>query len=349
LALGWLIVTARAMVVPVRFWDAWATYAFKAKVIYSDQAITHSLFDSVGVPNYPLGIPLWEVWVTWFVGTWDDTAVKWLFPGCLLALWCLVYGALRERWPPRSAMVGTLFVAALPLVFQHGQDGYSDLHLAYFTLGSAVALSRYAVSTRTSDLVLASVFAAGSVWSRADGVMLVVCNIIVLIVLGTRAAGALSRATWVSVLTYAALPAAVWGGWELVKLYAGISSNLGVEDPTMSGLDPTRVIGEEFIKALFLSGNWLIVWPLFLIALLYRIRDACSNADMFLVWPVIGYLGGIAVLASRTELFQHIGSDAVLHRLILHVAPLAALWVAVTYGRWRGVERDVPGYSGLSR
>jgi hypothetical protein len=32
-------------------------------------------------------------------------------------------------------------------------------------------------------------------------------------------------------------------------------------------------------------------------------------------------------------------NDSVLHRLILHVAPLAAVWVVLAYGHWWGMDK----------
>jgi hypothetical protein len=63
---------------------------------------------------------------------------------------------------------------------------------------------------------------------------------------------------------------------------------------------------------------------------------------VFLIWPVLGYLGVMALLSGVTDLYQFLEVRTVLNRLILHVAPLAALWVAITYGRWWGLERLVP-------
>ncbi|MBI3606853.1 MAG: hypothetical protein HY207_02680 [Nitrospirae bacterium] len=118
LATLWGIVTVRSVLKPIQFWDAWATYGFKAKVIFLEAAIPSlTLFGwngSLNYPDYPLGVSLQEVWVSWFVGTWDDVAVKLLFPGYVLALLCLAYGSLRERWDARPAMLGTLFVGGAP-------------------------------------------------------------------------------------------------------------------------------------------------------------------------------------------------------------------------------------------
>ena len=344
LALLWLIVTGRAVLKPIQFWDAWATYAFKAKVIFLEAAIpSPALFAWGGSPNYPdypLGVSLQEVWVSWFVGAWDDVAVKLLFPGYLLSLWCLAYGSLREQWEARSAMLGTLFVAGLPLVLQHGHDGYTNLPLAYFVFGGAVALTRYVRSSDRRDLVLAAMFGAGLVWMRVDGVVFVACNALLLLVLAARRSPFLITKGWVDVAIYLSLPLLVWGGWSLAKLHIGISSTFQVDGSSVVPLfDRWSRIAVVFFRSFFLDGNWLILWALFALGVIHRWRDVVSLESLFLFWPVIFYLGGIAFLFATTGLSRFLEDGTVVHRLILHVAPLAALWVVQVFGRWWASER----------
>jgi hypothetical protein len=344
LALLWLIVAGRAVLKPIQFWDAWATYAFKAKVIFWEATIPSlTLFGWGGSPNYPdypLGISLQEVWVAWFVGTWDDVAVKLLFPGYLLSLLYLAYGSLRERWDARPAMLGTLFVAGLPLVLQHGHDGYTNLPLAYFAFGGAVALTRYVRSSDRRDLLLAAIFAAGLVWTRVDGVVFVACNALLLLVLAARRSAFLMTNTRTDVSIYLSLPLLVWVAWSLVKLHFEISSTFQVDGSSaVPLLDRSSRIVSVFFRSFFLDGNWLILWALFALAGIYRWRDVVSLESLFLFWPVIFYLGSIASLFATTGLFRFLEDGTVVDRLILHVAPLAALWVVQVFGRWWASER----------
>lgn len=335
------VVTVRAVLKPIQFWDAWATHGFKAKVIFGEAAIPSlTLFGwngSLNYPDYPLSVSLQEVWVSWFVGTWDDVAVKLLFPGYVLSLLCLVYGALRERWDARLAMFGTLFVGGLPLLLQHGHDGYTDLPLAYFALGGAIALTRYVSSDDRRDLFLAAVLAVGLVWTRTDGVILVVCNALLLVGLAARRSELAAKKAWTAVSIYLALPVLVWVTWTLIKLHLGISASFRADGSSVVPLfDRWSKIAWVFFRAFFLEGNWLILWALFAFACVYRYRETMAAESMFLFWPVVVYLGAIALLFATTGLFRFVEDGTVLHRLILHVAPLAALWVATVFGRWLG-------------
>ncbi len=333
------IVAARAVVKPVRFWDAWAAYAFKAKVMYLEETIPRAMFKFAVAPNYPVGISLQEVWISWFIGSWDDVGIKWLFPAYLFALLFLVYGSLRERWSGRAAMIGTLFVSGLPFLLQHGQDGYTDLPFAYFALGSSVALTRYVVGRDFRDRLLASVLSAGLVFIREDGVILVACYAAVLGLWSARRVGVAVRQAVRDVSPYLLAPVVVWGTWTLAKLSMGIPSSLHGEGmAAITSLDRWLRIIKMFFSAFFLGGNWLILWPLFLLACVYRWRSLFLSESLFLFWPVIAYLASIGMLFASTDLFLFLEDQTVLNRMILHVAPMAALWVALVFGRWYGLE-----------
>jgi hypothetical protein len=238
------------------------------------------------------------------------------------------------------AMGGTLFVASLPLLLQHGQDGYTDLPLAYFVTAGAIALARYTRGRRVRDLILASVMAGGMVWTREDAAILVVINGALVLYDRTRPRHGRTRHAWVDLARYLGAPGLIWGTWALAKSWMTISSNLAV--PPLDLAIPVErfwVAFEAMVTALFLEGNWMILWALVVVALVDPDGKRSSQDARFFLWPVILYLGVVAVLTAGTALFEFVEVRTVLNRLILHVAPLAALWVAITYGRWWGLER----------
>lgn len=328
------LVMVRVLIKPIRAWDAWAVYARKAKTIYFEAGIPRSMFESVGVPNYPLGLPLQEVWIAWFAGSWDDIAVKLLFPGYLLALCLIVYGTVREWLGPRAGMVGALFVAALPLMLQHAQEAYTDLPLAYFVLAGAVALACYGRSGSRSALVLASVFGVGAIWMREDGVLVVAANAAVLGAVLAWAGRLSTRSGRADLALFLAPGVTVWLVWALVKIRLGISSNL-VMDADAWTMFVTRLptVMEALVQCLFLDGNWLILWALFFPAILFEFGATVRRDWVFLVWPMMLYLVAVVALALATPMFDYLRDKTVLSRLVLHVAPLGALWVVLAYGR----------------
>ncbi len=331
----WLVVAVRSIVKPILGWDALASYSLKARVIFAEGAVPASMFEWISTPNYPLGVPLQEVWVAWFVGSWDEVAVKLLFPAYVLALWFVVYGALRERFPARHSIAGTLFVATLPLVLQHGQDAYLDLPLAYFVLAGQVAMTRYAGTGRGAPLCLASACAVGATWTREDGLIPVLVNGLLLAWWIARSGRLLTWSGWRDLGAYLGPSVVMWFVWSLTKARLGVSSNL-----TMFGFsqvfdpDRFRIVVTALVRGLFLQGNWLILWALFIVGWMYSFSWRPATDDLFLAWPVVLFFAAIVVLAQTTTLFDYLDDETVLNRLVLHVAPLAALWVALAYGRW---------------
>jgi hypothetical protein len=97
----------------------------------------------------------------------------------------------------------------------------------------------------------------------------------------------------------------------------------------VSGADRVWPVATALGQALFMSGNWIIVWTLFVVAFLIRFRSTFDVENIFFSWPVVIYLFFLAWLFVRNEwMFQFLADNTLLHRWILHVAPLAALWVA---------------------
>lgn len=332
----WGIVAVRATIKPLSVGDAWSTYGFKAKAIFVERSISELVLRAVEPANYPLAVPLQEVWISWMAGAWNDWAVKLLYPGYLLAMILLVYGFLKEYVAPWIAMAGGLFVESLPLVLQHAQEGYADLPFAYLVVASSVALSRYAVLSEDAYLIVGGLCTAGAIWTREDGGVIFGTQTVLLVVFTVRRFGFRFWSLRHTLLLYGAFPIMVWGVWFLTKLALGLSSNLTVYAGDLSFIVRLKSTIVAYLLALYVYGNWLILWVLVPFTISYLGRRSLKWDSLFLLWPVAIYLGFVAVVSIGTELFQFVNANTVLSRLILHVAPLAALWVALEWGRFYG-------------
>jgi hypothetical protein len=125
--------------------------------------------------------------------------------------------------------------------------------------------------------------------------------------------------------------AVVWGVWAAVRPRSGFETVL-ISDLSMmsTSLDRIVPVAASFGESLFISGNWMIVWTLFFVAFLLRFRSTFEVEHIFLVWPVVIYLVVFAgIFVTKEWMYRYLDDQTLLHRLILHVAPMAALWVAV--------------------
>jgi hypothetical protein len=316
-----VITLARTWVRPITGWDVWAVYAIKAKMIYATEAIPLGLLGTVNTPNYPLGPPIQQVWAALVAGSWNETAIKLAVWGYFPAMCLVAYGTLRGTFSPSVALLGTLFVGALPLMVQHSQEPYTNLPLAYFVLGQGVALTHYVRGRSRHGLLVAAVFGVGAVLTRVEGALFVMTNVVLL--------------TYMKVpgkdrLAYLGPAAVVWGVWAVVRPRLGFETVL-ISDLSMISSSADRVwpVAAALGQSLFMSGNWMIVWTVFIVAFLMRFRSTFDAENIFFTWPVVTYLFVVAWFFVTNEgMLKYLSDQTLLHRLILHVAPLAALWVA---------------------
>lgn len=315
------ITLSRTWVRPITGWDVWAVYAVKAKMIYATEAISLGLLGTVNTPNYPLGPPIQQVWAALVAGSWNETAVKLAVWGYYPAMCLVAYGTLRAKFAPSVALVGTLFVGAIPLMVQHSQEPYTNLPLAYFVLGQGVALTHYVRNRSRHGLFMAAVFGAGAVLTRVEGALFVITNVILL--------------TYMKIpgkhrLVYVGPAAVVWSVWAVVRPRMGFETVVMSDLSTIaSSADRVWPVAAALGQSLFMSGNWMMVWTVFIVVFLMRFRSTFDAEHIFFAWPVVTYLGVVAWLFVTNEgMLKYLSDQTLLHRLIIHVAPLAALWVA---------------------
>lgn len=97
-----------------------------------------------------------------------------LFMGCLGALFSLLtFHLLRSRFGFIESLTGALLCAALPVVQQSSGMVMSDLLLAVFCLGAALAFSRYLVSGRPRHSFAFGVLASLAIMTKGSGMLLV--------------------------------------------------------------------------------------------------------------------------------------------------------------------------------
>src|SRR5207249_713728 len=143
---------------PLYPWDAWTQWATKARVWYEFRhivpfvqwpewiATTGTFIDAA--PHYPATMPLLQVWSCIAFGGWDDSAMNWPWLMILIALVCVIYGALRGAGVARvGALVGAYLVASLPLLDVHvALAGYADLAMGAFYTVAAHAFYRWSMT-----------------------------------------------------------------------------------------------------------------------------------------------------------------------------------------------------------
>ncbi len=327
LAVLFLFAVARAVMYPVWAWDAIAIWGFKAKVFYLQGAINLCGFEAHNY--YPNLVPLLVSYLYLWLGQVNDYLVKLVFPLWGAALLAMLFGMLRRLGLTRTFALGvTTFFALNGITFiTHLHIVYADLAMTYFALGSAGLMYLWLAGTAPPrTLPLAALCFAGLAWSKFEGpplaaTIILAAALTLLWLRPPRLARRLLSLAWpVGGLLLGYLP------WRLFALSHGIETGsdhilgfywtqlfqaipalgLGLINPTLFGiLWPTAVL------ALVLSWKKILTSPLLFLAL-------------FLGGNFLAILLAYAVAPTSPSEF-HLYLRATLDRLLLHLAPLAAL------------------------
>jgi len=110
---------------------------------------------------------------------------------------------------------------------------------------------------------------------------------------------------------------------------------------------PLRMINliNGFGEELLLSGNWHIIWFLYILSLFYLQKNKNTFELILLGTTVSLYFLTYFLLALTTGLYNFIlGIDlsGVLPRILLHVYPLSVFFIAVVHGKPNQSSQEGP-------
>jgi hypothetical protein len=345
LAVLFFFVVARAVMYPVWAWDAIAIWGFKARVFYLKGAVNLCGFEAHNY--YPNLVPLLVSYLYLWLGQVNDYLVKLVFPLWGAAFLGMLFGMLRRLGLTRTLALGvTTFFALNGITFiTHLHIVYADLSMSYFALGAAGFIYLWLTNAGPPrTLPLAALCFAGLAWSKFEGpplaaTILLAAVLTLLWLRPPRLVRRLLSLAWpVGGLLLGYLP------WRLFALSQGIET----------GSD--HILGfywQQLFQALPALGLGLlnptlfgILWPTALLALVLSGKKIFSSPLLFLAL----FLGGnflailLAYAVAPTSPFEfHLYLRATLDRLLLHLAPMAALVIGEGL---KAVEMEKPGPAG---
>lgn len=310
---------------PLYPWDAWTTWAVRAKVWTAAGDLVpfvapenwliqpHAAAYSIRAWDYPPAVSLLAAWPVLAFGSWNETVANLPWLGCVLALVLAFYGQAR-RWGAAAltTLVCLWLLVSLPMLNTHvALAGYADLWLA-----TALGLAFFAFlhwvrdgDRRQAGLALVAALAAllikqeGLIWVLLFLPALALARLRPVWLLGLAVAGVLG--IWSALPLLSAFPLAYSGVWT------------------------------PLMQHLFLLDNWHFL-PVLLAAALVAasmrvVRDWGDPAlRAGLVW-VLGTLTAIYLLFFWTPASEWVRQGTSVNRILLQFAPAWLFWMLTVW------------------
>jgi hypothetical protein len=164
---------AFAVVVVPDDWDAWATWAAKAKVLALGQGnlgdVTH-----FGWPDYPLLWPSIWAFSGWCSGGWEEQWAKgWGPVFLLLTAWQIGVVVHRSTGARTTALLAGAVFACVPKVIMVASWGYAETLLWLTTVCAFGRMVAFRESTSSADALWAGLFAGAAAMTKNEGILLV--------------------------------------------------------------------------------------------------------------------------------------------------------------------------------
>lgn len=160
-------------------WDAAGIWGVKGLAIAMEGDVRAAReWGSHGL-RYPLNIPL-QISIFTVVGNSSIEHSKLIFPVYYGSLIVTVYAFLSLRAAWLKSLAGSLLVASVPIIFEHGTIAYANLPFTtYILLGCLSLLSAKRSSSRFEETT-GGVFFGLAAWSRPEGFLIVASSLLVL-------------------------------------------------------------------------------------------------------------------------------------------------------------------------
>lgn len=331
----------RAFNVPTSTWDAFATHAFNAKVLFYEQSLKY--FNNLPHNNYPLHVPLLQAWVALNIGKWDDQLIQSIFPFYFLGTLFVQYHFLKSHRSTRWALLGIVFLVSSPFLIYHATIGYRDFTLLYYNYTTIVLLLFWRRKKEDVYLILASLFAGIASFVKLEGTGYLFIHTLLLIailahdhtlamieklkVLLKFFMPSLGICLFFHIYRYLAMAGTTPHDDLSFNLYA-LQLNLTADYAQKLG-----VVLQKIVYNLFFSNNWNIIWLILMVSS-FRLKRKTIPFEIKILFLALILFTGIYVFGyTITQYYYWVAqTETVLSRCILHIFPIStALIILINF------------------
>ena len=321
-----LFIGIESVMRPIQAWDGWDNWVFRANVFYLNEGIDHYYF-AYTTDSYPLIIPLTTSLGYITIGEIDDKAILLFYYLFYVALGILFYISIRDFASRRIALLFTLLLLSSQNLIRHGgryEAGQADLAVGFYIFACVVVFFDYLKFKSNRVLLLLSILLGIASQIKNDTlpfILLALCIIIFQI---------FKEKKYTKLLLVLPLPI-ILVSWELFKRINNLHPNFLFRNGVEFHIERLFVVLFQFGKEFVNIQNWNLLWIIFLFCILvYRKQlKGYFLLPTFLFFQLFFYLV-IFLIIPQDPVSQIIGIS---NKLLLHVAPIAALIIAIITNR----------------
>jgi hypothetical protein len=289
--------------VPTYLDDSLTNWNLRGKVFYYDQALTlvlpgdDPLTSPKGVSSYPPAVPMLKTWLSTLAGKWSDPLVNTIHILWYISALILVYSAIKRRCGREWACVGLLMIGGIPLYLMHGTNAYADIFLSVHVF-AAVSMLFHALMTtheeeRMTFLRIGAMSTAILPFTKNEAMLVYLPPLILLTAIALfwyLRRTMTSKHLRDAVLWYLVPFLLVCVPWLLYKWLNGLTFGNGKEFTGLGFSWHENVLISIAINTFF-EANWLLLFPLLIILLVWRWKQAFSSLSLLSVFFLIIYIG----------------------------------------------------------
>jgi hypothetical protein len=328
----------KALIKPMDSYDSVGNFAFKAKLFFMERYIPYELFlrksADIQHGDYPLFIPLSETWVYMFLGRWNDLLVNALFPMFFLSLLVIFYFALKRIIGKRLSLVSSFFLATIPHFLNYATNGYADLPLAMFYSASFIYIFLWISYKRESKyLYLGAALSFFAVWTKNEGALLSLINILILLIFTFFARKDLTKVEARKIAYFLLIVIGLSAIWlNFIHHTIGLENELVRKETfklsvAIKHLDRIPLILYDCQKHILGPKKWNISLLVFFVGLLFYFKTAFKGHFKYITLSILLAYSGYAAAYLITPLEIHYHLQTTGSRLLLHFLPLVVFWI----------------------
>lgn len=289
-----LFVIYEGTVWPVFGWDSLENLSSGAKLFFYGKGLMldhgNEYFFGRGYRtflNYPLDIPLLQVWVSECLGEIHEIYMKYWNVIYFISVVMLIFFAVKRESTLIISLLAALFLSSVPLLTYHAIDAYADLPLGYHALAAAICFRRYMVNAEEQKdnnygfLVLTGAFAALCIWTKIEGLLFALAfsaALLLYLLLKRR-----QIKTFMKSILFYLLPLIIIGKTWYAFLYLNGIKGRGASFAPSLHFEVVPVILDQIL----FSANFNIVFVFFPVIILLGIRSIFVSDLKYLVIPLL--------------------------------------------------------------